>query len=121
MAVLTATAATPLSASYGLLTAGQAAGYQTPNIGGDSIPLSGTWLILTFKTAGTAAVVTLDSVQLSNFGQDTNVTVTMAATDEQDVIIQCDNRFKQTSGNVGMVNLSYTSVTGLTVKAKYIN
>lgn len=121
MAVLTATAGQVLSESYGSLTAGQAAGYQTPNVGGDSIPLVGSVMVITFKTTGTASTITLDSVELSNFGQDTNVTVTMAATDEQDVFIKTDPRFKQTSGNVGMLNLTYTSVVGLTVKVKYVN
>ena len=83
MAILTTTAAQVLSETYGSTTAGQAAGYQTPNAGGDSFPLVGSYVWFTLKTAGTGSTVTIDSVELSNFGQDTNVTVAMAATDER--------------------------------------
>ena len=121
MALLTNTAAQILSDTYGSLTAGQAAGYQAANAGGDSIPLIGKYTMITLKTAGTGSTVTLDSVQVSNFGQDNNITVTLAATDEQDFVIDCsDSRFDQVSGNVGSLNLSYSSVTTLTIKAKYI-
>jgi hypothetical protein len=110
----------PLSESYGSATAGQAAVPITPNIGGDSIALTGSMVILRIATAGTGAVVTLDSVMLSNFGSDVNVTVTLGATAVQYVPIKVDNRFKQTSGNTGYLNLTYTSVTTMTIEAEYI-
>lgn len=110
----------PLSESYGSPTAGQAAVTITPNIGGDSIALTGSFVILRFQTAGTGSTITLDSVMLSNFGSDVNVAATLGATAVQYVPIKVDNRFKQTSGNTGHLNLSYSSVTNLTVEATYI-
>lgn len=120
MAILTATAANILTENYGSLVAGQAAGFQTPNIAGDSIPLVGSYVLITIRTAGTGGTVTFDSVELSNFGQDNNPVVTMASTDEQDLVVKTDNRFKQVSGNVGYLNLTYSSVTTMTIKVKYI-
>ena len=109
-----------LSENYGAATAGVTVTPITPNVGGDSIQLIGDTLILRFATSGTASVVTLDSVDLSNYGTDQNVTVTLAATQVLYVPVDCNvSRWKQTSGNVGYLNLSYTSVTGLTVEASY--
>jgi hypothetical protein len=110
----------PLSESYGSPTAGQAAVTITPNIGGDSIALTGSYVILRIATAGTGATITLDSVPMSNFGTDVNVAVTLGATAVQYVPIKVDNRFRQTSGNIGYLNLTYSSVTTLTIEATYI-
>jgi hypothetical protein len=110
----------PLSETYGSTTAGQAAVPITPNIGGDSIALTGSYVILRLATAGTGSTITLDSVKASDQGTDVNVTVVLGATATQYVPIKVDNRFKQTSGNVGYLNLSYTSVTTLTIEAEYI-
>jgi hypothetical protein len=120
MAVITPTGHSPLSAQWGQPTAGQVVTPATPNIGGDTVPLQGTYVLLRFQTTGTATVITLDSVELSNFGTDVNVTITMTATQIQNVAIKTDSRFKQTTGNVGNLNLSYTSVTGLTLEASYV-
>jgi hypothetical protein len=120
MATITPTVLTPLRLSYGALTVGDDDVPITCAGGGDTIPLLGDWVILTFATAGTASIITFDSVQPSDQGQDTNVTCSMSATDRTKVLIKCDNRFKQTSGNVGNVNLTYTSVVTLTVDAKYL-
>lgn len=117
MAVYTPDSADPLSESYGSLTAGETPTVITPNGGGDSIALVGSLVLLRIATAGTISTITLDSVQLSSHGQDTNVTVTMPATGVRYVWIKVDPRFKQTSGNVGHLNLTYTSVVALTIEA----
>jgi len=120
MAVVNPMGLIPLSESYGSAAAGQPVTAVTPNIGGDSVNLQGSYVFLRFQTTGTASVVTLDSVQLSNFGSDVNVTVTMGATQIQKVAVKTDNRFKQTAGNVGALNLSYTSVAGMSLEAEYL-
>ncbi len=122
MALYTPDMATTIGNTYGSTTAGETPTAITPNIGGDSIALVGRLVRLRFATAGTAAVITLDSVRLSDQGQDTNITVTMPTTGVRYVTIDASgDRFKQTSGNVGYLNLSYTSVTGLSLEASYIN
>jgi len=120
MAIITPLGLNPLSSSYGSATAGQAVTPVTPAGGGDSVALSGSYTLLRFETTGTASVITLDSVELSNFGSDVNVTVTMGATEIRKVAIKNDQRFKQTSGNVGHLNLSYTSVAALNIEAEYL-
>jgi len=120
MATITPTALIPLRLSFGGTTVGDDDVPVACTVSGDSFPLIGDYVILTFATTGTGATLTFDSVQPSDQGQDTNVTCVMSATDRTKVVIKCDNRFKQTSGNVGMVNVTYTSVTGMTVDAKYL-
>lgn len=120
MATYTPVLAPPLSANYGSTTTGTAAVPITPNAGGDSIQLIGSYVILRFATTGTGSTVTYDSVVPSNQGTDVNVTETLGATAQQWVIIDVDARFKQTSGNTGYLNLTYTSVTGMTIEAFYI-
>jgi hypothetical protein len=112
---------TPLSEQYGSATAGQAVTAITPNAGGDSIALVGSYVFLRFQTTGTGSTITLDSVELSNFGSDVNVTVTMGATAIQKIAIKTDPRFKQTAGNVGYLNLTYTAVTGMTIEAESLS
>lgn len=120
MATYTPTAFAPLSESYGSATDGTAATVITPAGGGDSIALVGSYVILRIATAGTGSTITLDSVELSSFGSDVNVTVTNGATATNYVAIKCDPRFKQTSGNIGYLNLTYTSVTSMTIEAFYL-
>ncbi len=120
MALVTPMAYTPLSESYGQASAGQVVTPVTPAGGGDSINLQGSYTFIRFQTTGTASTITLDSVQLSNFGSDVNVTVTMGATQVQKICIKNDQRFKQTAGNVGALNLSYSSVVALTLEAEYL-
>lgn len=105
---------------YGATTVGTVVTVITPNVGGDSIALTGDNMTLRFATSGTAATVTFDSVDLSNFGQDQDVTCVLSATQVKYVKFNANaTRFKQQSGNVGSVNLTYTSVTGLTIEASY--
>ena len=120
MAVITPTVLTPLRASFGGLTVGDDDAPVSCNGGGDIFPLLGDFVILTFVTTGTASVITFDSVVLSDQGQDTNVTCSMSATDRTKVVIKCDARFKQQATNVGSLSVSYTSVVGMTVDAKYL-
>lgn len=120
MATYTPVLVAPMSENYGSATTGTVVTVITPNAGGDSIQLIGTSVTLRFATTGTASTITIDSVDLSNFGQDQNVTLTMGATQVQYIKFDATvSRFKQTSGNVGYVNLSYTSVTGMTIEASY--
>lgn len=117
MAAIAPLTLNPLSEQYGSATAGQVVTPATPAGGGDSVVLAGSLLILRFETTGTLSVITLDSVELSNFGSDVNVTVTMTATQIQAVAIKTDPRFKQTAGNIGSLNLSYSSVVGMNIEA----
>jgi len=122
MALYTPDASVPLGNSYGSLTAGETPTAITPNIAGDSIALVGRYVRLRFATAGTIATITLDSVRPSDQGQDGNVVITMPATAVRYVTIDASqDRFKQVTGNVGYVNISYSSVTGLSLEAQYIN
>lgn len=123
MATLARTTLVPVGSSYALATAGQAAGFVAASGGGDLIPISsGRGTILRFRTAGTGATITLDSIVLSSFGTDVNVTLTLAATDEQEVYIVNDggNRFDNQPTNPQLLSVTYSSVTSLTVAAKTI-
>jgi hypothetical protein len=120
MALYTPTLVAPMSENYGAATTGTVVTVITPAGGGDSIQLFGDSVTLRFATTGTTSVITFDSVDVSNFGQDQNVTLTMTATQVQYVKFDGSvSRFKQQSGNVGYVNLTYTSVTGMTIEASY--
>lgn len=75
---------------------------------------SGQGTLLAFRTAGTGITVTLDSVAPTQYGTDVNVTVVLAATDEQWVFIDNDgySRFDQGPGaNLGFIAVSYSVTT----------
>jgi len=121
MATLTAPVVTVLSKSFtGSTNQGQASGFVAANGGGDMFPISGQGILLTVRSAGTGTTVTIDSVVPSSYGDDKNVTMVLAATDEQEVFIKNDGRFDQGGVNAGLVAVTYTSVTTVTVKAKTI-
>lgn len=120
MALITPTVLTPLRRSFGGTTVGDDDSPVACNGGGDFVQLIGDYVILTFATTGTGSTITFDSVTPSDQGQDTNVTCVMSATDRSKVVIKCDDRFKQITGNVGYVAITYTSVTTLTIDAKYL-
>ncbi len=121
MATLTAPIVTVLSKSFqGGTNQGQAAGFVAAAGGGDLIPISGQGVMLTFRSTGTASTITINSVTPSNYGDDKDVTVVLAATDEQDVFVKNDGRFDQGGVNAGLMAVTYTAVTGVTVKAKTI-
>lgn len=120
MTAYTPTLVPPMGENYGSTTTGIVVTPITPNIGGDSIQISGDSVTLRLATTGTAATVTFDSVDLSNFGVDQDVQCVLSATQVKYVKFDASaSRFKQQTGNVGYVNLSYTSVTGLTIEAQY--
>jgi hypothetical protein len=120
MATYTPVNVPAMTETYGSTTTGTVVAVITPNAGGDSIQLIGDNVTLRFATTGTGSTITFDSVDPSNQGTDVNVTLTMGATQVQYVkFAASDSRFKQQSGNVGYVNLTYTSVTGMTIEASY--
>jgi len=96
------------NAFTGLTGVGQSSGFVAATTGGDMFPISGQGILLTFKTVGTAITVTLDSVTLSNYGDDKNPTIVLAATDEQRVFIKNDGRFDQGGVNKGLVAVTYS-------------
>lgn len=124
---MTRVTAVPIDASYQPATAGQAlttppAGCITTAASGDLIPISsGRGTLLTFQTSGTPTVVTLTEVVAPPFGTGGSITVTCGATDFQSVFIANDGTDRFDSGvgtaNNGLLQLSYTSITGLTVRA----
>lgn len=121
MATLTAPVVTVLSKNFtGGTNQGQAAGFVAAAGGGDLIPISGQGVLVTVRTAGTGSTVTFDSVTPSSFGDDKNVTMVLAATDEQEVFIKNDGRFDQGGVNAGLVAVTYSAVTNVTIKAKTI-
>jgi hypothetical protein len=109
---------TPLSSQYGSITAGQVVTPVTPAGGGDAVGLQGAYTLLRFQTTGTASTITFDSVQLSSFGTDVDITIAMAATQIRKVAIKNDSRFVNAA--TGRLGVSYSSVVGLTMEAEYI-
>lgn len=122
MALLTSPIIRVLSKSFtGGTNQGQAAGFVAANAGGDMFPISGQGILLTVRTAGTAITVTINSATPSNYGDDKDVTMVLAATDEQEVLIKNDGRFDQGGVNAGLVAVTYSATpTAVTVKAKTI-
>jgi hypothetical protein len=120
MSLYTPVLVAPIGQNYGATAAGTVVTVITPAGGGDFVQLFGDTVTLRFATTGTASTITFDSVDLSNFGQDQNLTLTMGATQVQYVKFDGSaSRFKQQSGNVGYLGMTYTSVTGLTIEASY--
>lgn len=121
MATLTAPVVIVLSKSFtGGTNQGQASGFVAASGGGDMFPISGQGILLTFRSAGTASTITINSVTPSSYGDDKDVTVVLGATDEQEVFIKNDGRFDQGGANAGLVAVTYSAVTNVTVKAKTI-
>lgn len=121
MATLTAPVVPVLSKAFtGGTDQGQDAGFVAAAGGGDMIPLSGQGVLFTVRTSGTASTVTLNSVTPSNYGDDKDVTMVLGATEEQEVFIKNDGRFDQGGVNAGLMAVTYSAVTGVTVKAKTI-
>lgn len=121
MATYTPLRSDPLGNATGGTVAGENPAAITPNVSGDSIALVGSKVTLAFVTSGaTAPTVTLDSVRASDQGNDNNIVVTLANTGFEIVTIDASqDRFKQTAGNIGHVNLTYSSITGVTIYAWY--
>jgi hypothetical protein len=123
MATINPVLLSPVTERTGGTTVGQAVATFTPAGGGDNIMLQGTYVLISFATAGTAITVTFDSVELSSYGTDVNPTMVLSATDYQEILLYVpDARFIQPSGAgvPGSLGLSYTAVTSLTGRARYI-
>jgi hypothetical protein len=122
MATLPATVPPVLNKAFtGSTNQGQAAGYAPATVTtGDLIPLTGRAVLLSVKTTGTACTATLDSVAPSSYGADQDITLVMAATDEQHVLIQNDGRFDQGSPNSGYAKVTCSVVTGVFIRATVI-
>jgi len=122
MATLAVTIPPILNLTFtGITGQGQAAGWVAPTTGGDLIPVTGRGTIFRVKTAGTAVTVTLNSVRLDNYGGDQDVTMVLAATDEQELFIANDGRFDQGGANTGLMAVTYSvSITTQLIAAKII-
>jgi hypothetical protein len=100
---------------------GQAAGYAAATVTvGDLIPLTGRGVLLSVKTTGTGCTATIDSVAPSSYGGDQDVTMVLAATDEQHVFIQNDGRFDQGGASAGYAKVTCSAVTGVSIRATVI-
>jgi hypothetical protein len=77
-------------------------------------------VILRIRTAGTACNAVIDNVVASNYGGDQDLTVTMGATDEQEVYISNDGRFDQGGGSAGYAKVTCSAVTAVTIAAKVV-
>jgi hypothetical protein len=85
--------------------------FANASAGGDQFLNDGT-VLLHLKTSGTASTVTVAAQTKCNRGQLHDVTVNMGATDQKICGPFPTAWFNDSEGRV---NLSYTSVTGLTV------
>jgi hypothetical protein len=120
MATLNRITMPAIDASYQTATAGTSPAWAAGSGGGDKVPIgSGRGTLFGIRTTGTVSTVTLDSVRTSSYGTDVNVTITMGATDEKWVFLFNDGvgRFDAGGADAGLVNVSYSSVVGLTVAA----
>lgn len=104
----------------GATAQGQQVGYTPAAGGGDLISISGLGIIFSAKTTGTGSTITLNSTRVSSYGDDKDITLVLAATDEQQIIIKNDGRFDQPSPNTGLIAVTYSSVTGLSVRGVVI-
>ena len=82
--------------------------------------MTGRGVLLSVRTTGTACTATIDSVVLGSYGTDQDVTMVLAATDEQQVFIQNDGRFDQGAANAGYAKVTCSAVTGVSIKATTI-
>lgn len=121
MATLATNVLTPVGMTTTGATAGQPAGWQAATVTtGDLIPLTGRGVILRIKTTGTGCAAVIDNVVPSNYGADQDLTVTMAATDEQKVFIANDGRFDQGGVNRGYAKVTCSVVTGVSIAADVV-
>lgn len=121
MATLATTSLVPVGLRTTGASAGQAAGWQAATVTtGDLIPLTGKGTILRIRTTGTACNAVIDNTVLSNYGADQDLTVTMGATDEQEVYIANDGRFDQGGGSAGYAKVTCSVVTGVSIAAKVV-
>lgn len=120
MATLPTTIPPILNRSFTGGSSGQAAGWAAATGAGDMIPVTGRGTIFRVKSTGTGVTVTLNSIVLSNYGADQDITLTLAATDEQEVFVQNDGRFDQGGVNAGLMAVTYSQVVGVSITCKTI-
>lgn len=102
---------TPLGRTTQGTTAGQTAGWTAATAGGDLVRLTGRGVVLRMKTGATAVTWTIDSVAPSNYGTDQNMTVPLAANDEQEVYLATDGRWDQGGANAGYAKVTPSVTT----------
>lgn len=122
MATMTRTTMVPIDASYAAAAIGQALPVIAAPANGDLIPISsGRGTLIIAQTTGTAATVIITNVVAPPYGTGGNVTMTLAATDIQAVLIANDgtDRFDPGVGqvNAGFCTLNYTTPTALKIYA----
>lgn len=121
MATLANTVLTPVGMRTTGATAGQSAGWvDATATTGDLIPLTGRGVILRIRTTGTGCTAVIDNVAPSNYGADQDLTVTLGATDEQEVYVANDGRFDQGGGSRGFAKVTCSAVTGVSIAAKIV-
>jgi hypothetical protein len=92
--------------------------FAAASAGGDKLA-GGPTTLLHVKNGGVGTItVTIDSVVLSNFGTDVNITVNVPAAGEREIGPLVEQRFA--SPVDGLVAVTYTGVTDVTVAAKRI-
>jgi hypothetical protein len=99
------------------ITNGSAPAFTAVAAAGDSVPLSGRYTQVGFRTGTAGATVTIDSVVPSSYGTDVDGKVVLGISDEQWILIDNSNRrFDQgvTGGTSGLANLTYTTTPGIT-------
>jgi hypothetical protein len=127
MATLTATIAANVGANTTGSTAGQdiTATGATPTTGtGDLYPINlGTGTLIIITTAGTSCTFTVDSILLSSYGTDQDLTITCPATGVVIVCLDVDGyrRFDQGGGNAGFAKLTPSANTNVKVYAVIVN
>ncbi len=85
--------------------------------GGGDKALPGTNNVLRVKNDGVGSItVTLDSVVPSNFGDDVNPAIAVGAGVEKAILLSPASRF---AGPDGLVSISYSGVTSVTVANTY--
>lgn len=120
MATITPDTAAPVGNTFGGATVGETPTPFTPSASGDSIALVGEKVTVVFVTAtSNTPTVTVDSVTPSDQGNDNNLTLALPASGIRRIVFDAtQTRFKQVSGNVGYVNLTYSvTPTGTTMYA----
>lgn len=88
------------------------------SVGGDKVAPGDTTFLEVLNSSGSSITVTIDSVTPSNYGDDTNVVVTVAAGARKKIGPLRASRF---AGAVdGLVSVTYSDVTTVTVGAFYL-
>jgi hypothetical protein len=124
MTTMTRVTMTPIDASYASAVGGQAPGVIVTPSSGDFVPISsGRGTLISFQTTGIGNTVVLTNQVALAYGTGGNITITLAATDFQQVFIGNDgtDRFDTGVGtaNAGLITMTFapSPATGLTIRA----